>query len=275
MTKILEPWRWPIAVVLSVALASLAALFLLGPQLGVHPETLGDVKRWLAGGAAALGALLLPALKAWLTADSDGDGKPDWMDKTPTGPRDTLVALLVAGAVVGGVGTLQGCGAGALGVQADMVAVGGILAAEADAALVRARAADLEEVVTDARAECGSGDCDEERRDHWRGELAARERRWAPAMACREQVPEVLRGWGEALDTARVAQTSSVGLELLARHGGRFVLAYDAFRGCVETAAPERVDLPDPPPELLVYAEAFTQRSPAASATAGGEAGAR
>lgn len=264
-------WYWPTAAAVITLVVAIACIFLFGPSLGIDDRVI-DGLIWAIG---LLGVPLVGAMRSFLGRDSDGDGKPDWMDKTPTGPRDTLVALLVAGAVVGGAGTLQGCGAGALGVQADMVAVGGILAAEADAALVRARAADLEEVVTDARAECGSGDCDEERRDHWRGELAARERRWAPAMACREQVPEVLRGWGEALDTARVAQTSSVGLELLARHGGRFVLVYDAFRGCVETAAPERVDLPDPPPELLVYAEAFTQRSPAASATAGGEAGAR
>jgi len=111
MTKILEPWRWPIAVVLSVALASLAALFLVGPQMGVDPEVLTDLKRWVSGGAAALGALLLPALKAWLTADSDGDGRPDWIDPTPRGgPPDTLVALLVAGAMVLGAGLLQACG---------------------------------------------------------------------------------------------------------------------------------------------------------------------
>lgn len=147
-----------------------------------------------------------------------------------------LVLCLVANAA--------GCGAGAIGTQADMVAFGGIALAEADQVLVTARAADLDRVVDAARADCADGDCD---REAYRARLAAEEARWAPAMACRAPAVEALRAWLDGLDTASRASENVAAL-LMARLAARFTVAYSVLAQCVD--AVQGPGIPDLPPPL-------------------------
>lgn len=251
-----------ISAVVGLALVS-AAIYLItldrteyvSPLMGLGLATLGIVGTW-AG--ARLGE---PRRE---DDDTMSGRRRRRRRDAGSGPGAAILALAI---VLPAAPSLVACSSGAIGVQADMIAIGGILAAEADAVLVRVRAADLEEVLEQARAECGSRGCAEDRVEHYRAELARREAAWEPAMECRATVPQALRSWQEGLETAHTARTSDVGVQLLVRHGGRFVIVYAAFQSCVARAAPDAVPLPEPPPELAAYAEAIT-----GDRSAGGEA---
>jgi hypothetical protein len=154
-------------------------------------------------------------------------------------------------AAIAVVSILAACSPSALGVQADLIATGGIAATAADEVLVDARARELEQVLVDARAECGAGGCSEERSEHWRGRLTSIEERWEPALACRAPVVEALRAWADGLETALAAETDELGLELLLRLGRRFLASYAALGRCLDGVAPD-VDVPDLPRELAV-----------------------
>ncbi|MEQ9079120.1 MAG: hypothetical protein RLP09_35000 [Sandaracinaceae bacterium] len=113
-------WYWPTAAAVITLVVAIACIFLFGPSLGIDDRVI-DGLIWAFG---LIGVPLVGAMRSFLGRDSDGDGKPDWMDRTPTGrgPRDALVALLVAGGVVLGAGALQACGGGqqALSAQATV-----------------------------------------------------------------------------------------------------------------------------------------------------------
>lgn len=201
-----------------------------------------EVLEWAAGLSQLLLALV-PRLAVGRPGAPAKDAGPKPGGRPP--PLPVLLALLVA--VTSSVAS--GCGAGALGAQADLIAFGGLAAAEADEVLVGARARELDGVLERARAECSPGGCEEDRAEHHRAELARAEARWAPVLACRAPVVEALRSWLDGLETAHQAATSEVGLALLLRLGARFVAAYSALVACVEAAAPD-VDLPGLPPAL-------------------------
>lgn len=156
----------------------------------------------------------------------------------------TMILLLVAVLLIA-----AGCGASALGVQADLVALGGIATAEADQVIVSTRTRELEAVKSRARGECGSTGCDETRSEFHRAALEATISTWAPVLACRGAVVQALRSWADGIDTARQANDGDLGLELLVILARRFVAAYGALVACVETAAPE-LDLPGLPAAL-------------------------
>lgn len=103
----MRDWYWPTAAAVITIVVAIACIFLLGPSLGIDDRVI-DGLIWAFG---LLGVPLVGAMRSFLGRDSDGDGKPDWMDRTPTGRGgDALVALLVAGAMVLGAGLLQACG---------------------------------------------------------------------------------------------------------------------------------------------------------------------
>lgn len=168
-------------------------------------------------------------------------------DELPPGAGGAAGLLLLALALVP---LLEGCGAGALAMQADLVALGGIAAAEADEAIVAARAADLDAVVERAELSCGEGQCDEARAEAFRAELERREARWQPVMECRAPIVEALRSWADGIETAHAAGTEEIGLALLLRLGLRFLGAYAALDRCIE-ATGVSFDLPGLPPQLV------------------------
>lgn len=155
--------------------------------------------------------------------------------------KAAILALAAVGLMLAG-----GCGASALGVQADLVALGGITAAESDRLIVSTRRGELEAVKNAARAECGADGCDEARATFHREALARVFSKWAPVLACRPAVVEALRGWADGIELARHAATADLGLSHALILGLRFVSAYRALVECVEEAVPD-LDLPGLP----------------------------
>ena len=200
-------------------------------------------------------------------ADDPWAKLPDTRRRKPPSKPPIGGALALAVAIA--AGSLTGCSPSALGLQADLVAGGGIVWAEADATLVRIRARHLDSIVEAAREECGDGECTPERQEHWRAELAAAEQRWAPALECRATVPAALHSWIDGIETAHVAQTEKVGLQLMGRLGARFAIDYATFVQCVNAHAPvDDPHLPELPPEIAALADLLTPMV----RTAGGEA---
>ena len=73
--KMIDMLRWPLTVIVSLALVILAVVVFGGDQLGIDPETVAMVRTRAQGIAAGVGALLLPLA----VRDRDGDGWPDWI----------------------------------------------------------------------------------------------------------------------------------------------------------------------------------------------------
>lgn len=167
-------------------------------------------------------------------------------------PLPMLWIVAIASVVI----AIPGCGAGMIGAQADLIALGGIASAGADEMIVDARAHELDAIVAEARATCGDDGCTEEQATTLRERLDAGERRWSPVLACRAPVVEALSAWLDGLETAHVAATADIGIALLVRLGLRFITAYSALARCVEAAAPD-VDLPQLPPELVAIGGAL------------------
>lgn len=213
-------------------------------------KKLDEALRWAMREAERRGyidvgkARLEDAIHAWL-----GGGRGSSTSSEParitgvSGPTSILLVLMCFGV------TLAACSPSALGLQADLIAMGGIATSEADKVVVEARARELDQVLVDARTECGEDGCDTERAVYWRARLDEIEGRWAPAMACRAPVVESLRAWADGLATAIAAETDELGLELLIRLAGRFVSTWAALERCVEAAAPD-VDVPGLPRDL-------------------------
>lgn len=141
-----------------------------------------------------------------------------------------------------------GCGASAIGAQADMIAVTGAIVHEADEVIVTVRARKLEAVVERAVAECQAG-CDEARRERDRLEMQAIEERWAPVRAAHALVVDALHAWVEGLEVARAAHTESVGIALLLRLAARVAALYGDLVDLLAEVAPD-VHLPGLPGEL-------------------------
>jgi hypothetical protein len=113
--------------------------------------------------------------------------------------------------------------------------------------IIAARAADLDEVVEEAAAECPAEGCPDDRAAYYRAELERRTETWRAVLACRAPVVESLRSWLDGLRTAQAVATDEVGLELLGVLGARFVAAYAAAGACVEGAGgPTLPGLPGP-----------------------------
>jgi hypothetical protein len=168
------------------------------------------------------------------------------------GARDAVRVFVVLAAIgtVALLGqVLSGCGASAIGAQADTIAVTYSVAHEVDEVLVTVRARDLDEALAASRAECGAGGCSQERAAHYRAELVEREQKWAPAMAARNHLFDALDEWIEGLRIAVAAHTESFGLALLIRLGALVVAAYGTLVDVLATIAPG-VHLPGLPGEL-------------------------
>lgn len=166
----------------------------------------------------------------------------------PSSPTRFVASMLLALLFL----FLSACGASALSTQADLVAVGGLLAADADVVLVDARQRELDDVLERTRAECRSG-CDDARKVELRAEVASIRDRWSPVLECRAPVVEALRLWADGVEVAAAA--GDIGLELLARRALRFLTAWETLDACLGAAAPS-VDLPDLPPLLRALAPA-------------------
>jgi hypothetical protein len=251
MIAVPHKWRlWALVILLVLDLAAVIAV-----HAGIAADLLAQIQPIVEGVLYTVLAIAVPGLADALLVErrrrTPGvPALPDDVDPPPVrgGGGSTLVVLGVLVACLA-----SGCGASALGVQADLIATGGIVAAGADEVLVDARARELDQVLVDARAECGFDGCDGERSLYWRARLTALEDRWAPVLACRSPVVEALRAWADGLETAIAAETDDVGVELLLRLGRRFISAWGALERCVETAAPD-LDLPGLPAPLAALA---------------------
>jgi hypothetical protein len=133
---------------------------------------------------------------------------------------------------------LSGCGAGALGAQADAVAIAAATFAEADTIIVRARAADLDAIVDEARETCRPNGCNEEQAQGFRLRLNERTAHWAPVLACRESVPEALRAWIDAIELAHIAQTAEIGFANVLAAAARASTIYAAAVTCAVAIDP-------------------------------------
>jgi hypothetical protein len=189
------------------------------------------------GVAGGLGTLVLPRVTEPAEPPSPRTRKRRRGGMAP--PLPVLLAL----------GLLTGCGASALSIQADAAALTGRVVAEADTAMVRVRAAELDGIRDDARAACPTG-CPE-RAEYHLGRLAEAEARWRPVLDCRAPVVEGLRAWIDAIELAATAATESLGLSHALAEAARVVLLYSGMRECVGDA----VDLPELPEAVTAYAE--------------------
>lgn len=77
MGLLLDRLRWPLTVIVSVALLALAGLILGGDALGVDPEVRREILAGAKAAAAGAGALLMPLTARALARDADHDGVPD------------------------------------------------------------------------------------------------------------------------------------------------------------------------------------------------------
>lgn len=173
---------------------------------------------------------------------------------------EALGLLLFLGALGLIAGTCAGCGPGARGTQADVIAGAAVVWTKADAAIVEIRARHLDAIVEEAESECGSGGCSEERAAFYRDALAAEERRWAPLMECRAPVPSALSRWLDVVEVEDASLGDVVGV------GARFIGTWGTFTECVNANTPEGEELLIPPlPDGVTTL----------ARTAGGEDGAR
>lgn len=170
--------------------------------------------------------------------------------------RDTFhtagrFALVIAAiGIVAFVGQmLGGCGASAIGAQADTIAITGAIVHEADEVIVAVRARELDAANAAARAECVPAGCDEARAAHHRAQRAAVKTKWAPVLEARDLAIEALHAWVAGLRVAEAASTDSVGLALLLRLGARVVALYGELVDLLAEVAPD-VHLPGLPGEL-------------------------
>lgn len=164
---------------------------------------------------------------------------------------ERLLLVLAALGALGLLGALsQGCGASALAVQADLVAMGGIAASEAEEVLLAAYEREKETVKGRARAECGEGSCSPETQALHAARLEAVVLDWRPTLACREPVVQILHGWADAIDTALAGSDEDIGLGLVALWARRFITAWTAFDQCIDAAVPN-VELPGLPRKLI------------------------
>lgn len=240
-------------------LLALDAAALIAAHYGVSEAQLEGLRPLIDTGLATGLALLLPALGDALVVerrrrdpsmpalpDDIRDGEPATSIRRTRPPPLALLLFVLS--------LTSGCGASALGLQADLVAVGGIATATADGIIVRARDRELDAIVDRARVECGAEGCSEERSVAIRAELAAAESRWVPVLACRPPVVEALRSWADGIETAIRAATEALGLELVGALAERFVASYEALIGCVRANAPE-VQIPSLAPALTAGGE--------------------
>lgn len=166
--------------------------------------------------------------------------------------------MLLAAAIAASSSLTSGCGASALAVQADTAAAAGTVWTEADTALLRLRAAELDGILEEARDECGPDGCTPEQAERFRARLQAAEEAWAPVLACRAPVPEALRAWVDAVELAHTAATEELGLAHAAAGGARFVLVYQSFAHCIEAARPG-TDVPMLPSTVEALASGVAQ----------------
>lgn len=93
MIDIIHRFRWPIAVVASLALITWVVVAGFGDAIGINP----DVQATVARAAAWVETVLLPPLIRLALRDEDGDGKADLFQRG-TGLIVLIVALVVPSA---------------------------------------------------------------------------------------------------------------------------------------------------------------------------------
>lgn len=78
--------KWPLTILVGLALVIVGAVLLAGPALGVPDATQEAVLEWVGGAGAILGAPLA-ALLAYLARDGDKDGAPRVLDRDDSDPE--------------------------------------------------------------------------------------------------------------------------------------------------------------------------------------------
>lgn len=240
---------WPTAAVAIVAILSILGTIVALVALGWTAADLGT----LVGTESVLAMLLLAAMRGRRPAPRK---RPRTLRGPTSGSGLGLALVIVAAAV--GAAHASGCGASALEVHADTAALAGTVTAQADIALIRVRAAELDQVLVDARAECGEAGCADERAEHYLALLDAIAASWRPVLACRGAVPEALRAWLDAIDLARLTSTAEIGLAHVVAAAARVVLLYDELRTCIVAARPG-TDMPALPAVVTAYATGAAQ----------------
>jgi len=254
--KLLESLKWPLTVLVSLALVIVGAILIGGSALGVSEPIQTTVLGWV-GGVGVLLAAPLAVLLAYLVRDSDHDGVPDELQRRRgrrRGPGAGGALVLLVAIAAATTLTSTGCGASALAIQADGAAIVGTTFAQLDAALIRIRAAELDQVLADARTECGAAGCGDARAAYYLERHDAIARGWAPTLACRGPFPEALRSWVDAIELANTAATAELGLQHVIAEAARVVLLYGELRECVTTARPD-LDVPPLPAPVAMLAE--------------------